>query len=1098
MGSLSDIDFESHVTQPSKRRRINGFELDAYQVGAIIRLRVKNFQNTGLSEFQLNPRLNFIVGPNGSGKSSFVNAVCLGLGGKLEWIAKEQLQLKDFIRNGCDNSFIEIEFKGAETNETLTVRRSFNLTNRSTWTLNGKETTEKMVKERCKELNIQLDNLCQFLPQERVSRFSELKPEQVLYNVLRSYGNGELLEDHKQLIELEKEQINVSQQIKEAITTIEELKTQNLRLKDQVSRYQEYQKIKDSIMLHRNLKPFVELEDLALEAKEYRTEYHEKKKAFQEFTDHIKEITEQFQNKDDLYIECEREVRELKGLIDEQQQKVFSLEKKLESYDDQIDKWEGEKPSMLRKIEGNRQQLQDIKVALKESMDEMQSLMKEISTVVSNPADLDTKLRELHDERKRISARESQVVVKLQDIERTKQRELKDQEDQVKSDEQTLSKIRSDKIFLLDQSNEVDLKRAVLFFRENKTNLSLDGKIFEPAILSVNVDDRFATHLEKCVPRNTLLAFTCVDTKTLKYCQDILRNRVKVNVPLRVVPSDPRIRNRLTHEQLKEFGFSGYLSDFITGEQAVVDMLISNAFLDVVPVSLTNLEPKILEKLSLKDAQGNIRFRNIMEGRQFHELRVSSYGSKQVFSKVSFINDKPRWFTAPVDMDRISRQQQKLEREQGRLKQLQEEYDELERNRPRLKEELEQLTASKAAVLKSIAQFKKLKTRHEQISQSVQWQTDQVKKLQSHLSHDRFKRFNELNQKISDTTWKKVEHLRQIKHCIEALHDLKTRLVVKELKRIEEKNRKLALEKLNDEILAQVQSRKNATEKALDEYSKRRSVVKAKQKELQKLVVELEPSLKEKLGKLTENLKKKGQLTMTRLNHQISMLDARLPNVGSFSEASTQKLRLNEDKIAQLEELLPNWNSTLESLKAKLTSIEDVWVPKLETIVNQLSTKFTKVFHFNGREGEIHLIKGKTFSEWKIHLVVKFTHSQVSSVFSSTRHSGGEKSFTTAMFLSTLQSFTQSPFRIVDEINQGLDETAEAYVHKLIIETSCYDKEDGTNPTQYFLITPKLLTNLTYHRNMSTHCIFSGRWYHQSGNTLGKGVASRYVEQSQI
>lgn len=55
-----------------------------------------------------------------------------------------------------------------------------------------------------------------------------------------------------------------------------------------------------------------------------------------------------------------------------------------------------------------------------------------------------------------------------------------------------------------------------------------------------------------------------------------------------------------------------------------------------------------------------------------------------------------------------------------------------------------------------------------------------------------------------------------------------------------------------------------------------------------------------------------------------------------------------------------------------------------------------------------------------------------------------------------------SPFRCVDEINQGLDDRNERLVFKRIVENST--KPPNRSPTdhagQYFLITPKLLPNL--------------------------------------
>lgn len=71
----------------------------------------------------------------------------------------------------------------------------------------------------------------------------------------------------------------------------------------------------------------------------------------------------------------------------------------------------------------------------------------------------------------------------------------------------------------------------------------------------------------------------------------------------------------------------------------------------------------------------------------------------------------------------------------------------------------------------------------------------------------------------------------------------------------------------------------------------------------------------------------------------------------------------------------------------------------------------------------------------------------------------------------SLQSLAQAPFRVVDEINQGMDPRNERMVHERMVEIACKE-----HTSQYFLITPKLLTGLRYDRRMKVLCIASGAW----------------------
>lgn len=93
----------------------------------------------------------------------------------------------------------------------------------------------------------------------------------------------------------------------------------------------------------------------------------------------------------------------------------------------------------------------------------------------------------------------------------------------------------------------------------------------------------------------------------------------------------------------------------------------------------------------------------------------------------------------------------------------------------------------------------------------------------------------------------------------------------------------------------------------------------------------------------------------------------------------------------------------------------------------------------------------------------------------------------------SLQALTRSPFRVVDEINQGMDPRNERLVHKRMVAIACgsdeasargleneedqvEDEDRGNGGSQYFLITPKLLHGLAYARGMQVLCIASGEY----------------------
>lgn len=82
---------------------------------------------------------------------------------------------------------------------------------------------------------------------------------------------------------------------------------------------------------------------------------------------------------------------------------------------------------------------------------------------------------------------------------------------------------------------------------------------------------------------------------------------------------------------------------------------------------------------------------------------------------------------------------------------------------------------------------------------------------------------------------------------------------------------------------------------------------------------------------------------------------------------------------------------------------------------------------------------------------VKFREEQGLKAVDGNTQSGGETSLSVMLFILSMQQITECPFRVVDEINQGLDKNYERAIFERIVEYSSKD-----DCSQCFLITPKL------------------------------------------
>jgi len=176
--------------------------------GSIVRIKLKNFVTYDECEFFPGSQLNVIVGPNGSGKSSIVCGICIGLAGATSLLGRAK-DLSEFIKHGKDSAMTEIELYKNGPGENIIIRRDIKKDNTSDFRVNGDKVPHKKVLQIIRDMNIQVDNLVQFLPQDRVCKFAELRPNELLIETEKAVGSQEMLELHNRLIELRTKQKNV-------------------------------------------------------------------------------------------------------------------------------------------------------------------------------------------------------------------------------------------------------------------------------------------------------------------------------------------------------------------------------------------------------------------------------------------------------------------------------------------------------------------------------------------------------------------------------------------------------------------------------------------------------------------------------------------------------------------------------------------------------------------------------------------------------------------------------------------------------------------------------------------------------------------------
>lgn len=278
--------------------------------------------------------------------------------------------------------------------------------------------------------------------------------------------------------------------------------------------------------------------------------------------------------------------------------------------------------------------------------------------------------------------------------------------------------------------------------------------------------------------------------------------------------------------------------------------------------------------------------------------------------------------------------------------------------------------------------------------------------------------------------------------------------------------------------------------------------------------------------------------TAEELEAEIESEKARLELMHEGNGGVIKEFEQRQKKIDQLKAQVADWETVVNEIAERIKAIRERWEPELDNLVKRISDSFSHNMKQINCAGEVGVHKDEDdFDQWAIQIQVKFRsvfppftihssprpspipspstppirqflppsppphltkprESEPLTLLDSHRQSGGERAVSTVFYLMSLQTLTRSPFRVVDEINQGMDPRNERLVHSRLVSIACggeapspssgpdEDKGDnrlvgrapGRGGSQYFLITPKLLHGLEYVDGMRVLCIASGEY----------------------
>ncbi|NXL51492.1 SMC5 protein, partial [Podilymbus podiceps] len=937
-----------------------------------------------ICEVRPGPNLNMIVGANGTGKSSIVCAICLGLAGKPSFIGRAD-KVGLFVKQGCLKGVVEIEL--SKTPDNIIITREIQVVNNtSAWFINRKPATLRTVEEQIAALNIQVDNLCQFLPQDKVGEFAKLSKIELLEATEKSIGPPEMYQFHCELKNFrEKErELEVNMHIiktdssdcreisiikfknlcRDKTNSLEKMRQRVERYKQDVERYHERKRHLDLIEMLERKRPWVEYEAVRQQHEEVKQSREQAKEELKNIKEMQSPVTKKIQETEECIESLDKKITdkaaEIKDISQECKQKQDALEmkeKQIEEIHQALRMKKDEEMDRQRKIHNTHKVIEDWKnelstMAVHEDLqpqtdainNELKKLQKERANIDSDISDLTAEKMNQERENRRIIDRLGQ----LNNIMNMKEENLK-------------GRFR-------------DTHSALMWLRKNKDKFK--KKVCEPMMLEINMkNNRYAKYVENHISANDMRAFVFESQEDMEIF--LMRDHQKLRVNAVCAPAESCAESLPSRplEELHRYGFFSYLRELFDAPHPVMSYLCSQYRVHDVPVGTEktrNMIERVIQETKLKQ---------IYTAEEKYIVKVSAYTNLTFSTNTSL--KAAQFLTSSVDTDERKQLENQQQNISNTLKSLDMRLTTLFERQKHLERRDNELRQQKKELLEK-------ENRRRQLESKIGVKYDSLKQLEQDAINLE-KESERANVKIKEINIQKVklvtEIMQLIKNCI-SLNIVKADLVLQSTTVAAEKNR------LESEYkAASIQLR--AAEQQFRDLDERKRILTENCKELLKKarqVCKLSPD---------QHLPKEFQTAFQSLPTSLEEIDAFLNEEKTRASCFTglnasivEEYNKQTQEIQQLTEYLEEKKNELDNYKQNISKVKERWLNPLKKLIEQINEKFSNFFSSMQCVGEVdlHVENEEEYDKYGIRIRVKFHSSTELHELTPYHQSGGEKS----------------------------------------------------------------------------------------------------------
>ena len=938
-----------------------------YLPGSIVRVALTNFVTYTKVEFLPGPSLNMIIGPNGTGKSTLVCAICLGLGSKPDVLGRAK-KVGEFVKHGYDKAQIEIELAADperhKSNPVIITKIARDPKGKRdqgngekkdgrVYFIDGRKATASAVTALMKSFSVQVDNLCQFLPQDRVVEFAALSPVELLAETQRAAAPPEMSQWHDQLKGMRKQQKTKQTEQQQVVEDLKSKENRQESQRDIVERLRERTQLQERRVLLEKLRPLPEFTRVSKELQEAKQRKRIAK-------DELAELKRRIQPNMAAETEKKAYLERVKKLAVTREKLVERIEKQasdaakaVKEKADAVKKIEMDMKAAKGAAQKSRSELPGLQASKAQLEQSMEKAPPEFDFAAFNEQ-LREKARLIREAEDRLSEIKAEYGSASQYI--TQQESIIQRAEAEKETLQTQAGQQASKL----RQVAPHAYRAWQWVNENQNRF--EGQVYGPAIVECMVKDPLhASAVESLIGQNALSAFTTTSQRDYGTLQDALSSmRLDVHIRNNDKPLG-YYRPKVPPDALRAYGLDCYVLDLITGPDAVLGMLCDNHAIHRAAYASRQLSNAQLDALKHSDSPIT---QWVTPSESFTVIRRSEYGPNAVSIRTNAIK-AARFFTdAPPNQDedaeldaRVTEARRLIDQYKQQRRALSDEQKELSERMKTLQGEEKALKAEKSAKQRRISEFNATPTRIEGVQKRIDEAQARVNDSAAELMR--------LIEEIDKLTLEKGQLAINYANLVNSLRDVMVQSLEAKITQAEATSDLHQLEARTTEEKRMVQQKEEEMEQVKKDIQK----LIDEGKVLHRQCAAATQGLDDEQMEIAQDFQRRPAMDLVT---EIESVAARLQISDGANQRVLGEYEDRANRIEQLRERLAAIDASLEQLETDIANIREQWEPRLDALVSQISDAFTDNFSKIQCAGEVVVHKDENFEQWALHLKVKF------------------------------------------------------------------------------------------------------------------------------